>query len=386
MLFRSADARERRIRVLLLLTSTAGGAGLQNYLLAKHLSRDAFDLTVAYGPGYPLDDSFPRLGISIEVLPMSRKVAPHVNARGYLAIRRLLRRERFDVVCTSCSIAGMMGRIAAARAHVPAIMHVIHVYASQPHQHPAKVRLYRWIERWLDAVTGRYVSVSNAAKQYGVDTGIMPAEKVDVIFNAVEPADQNRRPRAEVRRELGIPADAPVIGTVGRCERQKGMRYFLEAATGVRKRYPDARFLVVGDGPLQDELEAYARDLGIDDATMFLGWRDDVPDLLGAMDVLGLASLWETFGLVLAEAMEARLPVVATRVDGIPEVVEDGLTGILVPPTDVPAMVDAFIRVLGDADLAEKMGKAGAERLAEVFSVQDMVRSYEAVFRELARA
>ncbi len=376
-------SRHERIRLLLLLTSTAGGAGLQNYFLARGLSRDVFDLQVAYGPGYPLDATYRDLGIPIHVLSLSRKVAPAINIRGLLQIWRLLRRERFDIVCTSCSIAGMLGRFAAALAGVPTRVHVLHVYACRPYQNALKRAFYWGIERALDPLTTRYVAVSEATKQYGIDAHIMRPEKVSVIFNAIEKRSASARPGADVRRELGLRPDSQLVGTIGRYEEQKGLEFLLQAAALVVRDHPQVEFLIVGDGPLRGELSQLARSLGIADSVHFTGWRDDVPDLLGVMNVFCLASLWETFGLVLAEAMQAALPVVATRVDAIPEVVSEGETGLLVPPRDPERLAARIIELLGNPQLAAELGAAGRRRALRMCSLDGMVRQYERLFVEL---
>lgn len=373
-----------RIRLLLLLTSTAGGAGLQNYFLARGLSRQVFDLQVAYGPGYPLDVKYQDLGIPVHLLSLSRNLAPAINIRGFFQIWRLLRRERFDVVCTSCSIAGMLGRFAAAIARVPTRVHVLHVYACRPYQNPLKRAFYWGIERALDPLTTRYVAVSGATKQYGVDRHIMSPEKVSVIFNAIESQSASVRPAADVRRELGLRPDSQVVGTIGRYEQQKGLEFLLRAAALVVRDHPETEFLVVGDGPLRGELSQLARSLGIADSVHFTGWREDVPDMLGVMKIFCLASLWETFGLVLAEAMQAALPVVATRVDAIPEVVSEGETGLLVPPRDPERLAAKIIELLDNPQLASELGAAGRRRALSMCSLDGMVRQYEELFLELA--
>lgn len=373
-------------RVLLIVTTTAGGAGEQAFQLARAIDRSAVDLTVAYGTGYPLDEDFARLGQPVVHLAMTRSLSPIANLRALFQIRSLLQRESFDVVATSCSMAGFCGRVAARLAGVGTTVHIIQVYASRPHQLKLRRLFFRQIERWLDKLTTRYVAVSRAVKSYGVDTGLMPDSKVDVIYNAAELADVDEHARSKVRGEIGVPPDAPVIGTLGRYERQKGLQYFLQAAARVRETFPDAHFLVVGEGPLEARLRAQAEQLGIADAVVFTGWRRDVPEVLRAIDVFCLASLWETFGIALAEAMLARLPIVATRVDGIPEVVADGETGLLVPSGDAEALAAGLSTLLADPERARAMGEAGRERSLELFSVETMVRDYERLFRELAGA
>jgi glycosyltransferase involved in cell wall biosynthesis len=373
-----------RIRVLLLMTSTAGGVGLQNYFLARGLPRERFAVSVAFGPGYPFDGAFEALDVPVRRLSLSRRPSPLANLRGFIEVLRLLRGGGFDVVCTSASIAGLVGRVAGRMMGVPVRLHVLHVYASRPYQSEWKRRLYRGIERWLDGFTTAYVAVSESAKRFGVDSGIMTADKVAVIFNAVERRAPGARPSLEIRRELGLRPDSRVVGTLGRLETQKGIRYLLSAVPAVLERHPDTEFVVVGDGPLRGELEALSRRLGVDGVVRFAGWREDVPEILGILDVFCLASLWETFGLVLAEAMFVSLPVVATRVDAIPEVVADNETGLLVPPRDPAALAAGISKLLADPALARTMGLAGFERASSMFSLDAMLGGYERLLDSLA--
>lgn len=373
-----------KTKVLLVLTSSAGGAGEQAYQLSRDISHEEFDVTVAFGRGYPLDEEFERSGVRVLHPSLSRDLAPLTNVRGMWQLFRRMRRERYDVVCTSCSVAGFVGRIAATLAGVPTKVHIIQVYASRPFQPALRKRFFRGVEKLLDPMTTRYVAVSGAVKQYGVETGIMNAEKVDVIYNAAELREPSPDARERVRRDLDLDPTSQVVGTLGRFEPQKGLEYFLRAAAVIRAARPSTQFLIVGDGPLEDDLRALVRELDLEDAVRFSGWRRDVPDVLAALDVFCLASLWETFGIVLAEAMLAELPIVATAVDGIPEVVADGHTGFLVPPRDAAALAEKLLTLLDDPAQASRMGRAGRQRSLEKFSVASMVAGYERFLRALA--
>ena len=378
-----------RIRVFLLVTSSAGGAGVQAYQIARDLDPGEFEVTVALGPGYPLDEDFDRLETAVEYLSLSRNLSPFTNLRGLFQVWRRLRRRRYDVLVTSCSLAGFVGRLAAAfvpAARAPLTVHILQVYASRPYQFALRRIFFRWVERRLDRLTTRYVAVSRAGKRYGVETGIMAPEKVEVIFNAAELPDPRPGARAAVRTALGFDAHAPVVGTLGRYEEQKGLEYFLHAAARAAAVRDDVRFCIVGDGPLRGELEALACRLGIGEAVRFTGWRKDVPEVLAALDIFCLASLWESFGIVLAESMLAGLPVVATRVDGIPEVVEEGETGLLVPPQDAETLAQRLVSLVEDPERRRSMGCAGRARAEELFSVNRMVRSYACFLRDLVQA
>ena len=375
----------KRIAVLLLLTSTAGGVGVHAYYLAKFLCRSEFDLTVGYGPGYPMDREFERLDVPIVHFCISRKISPAKNLRALVQLYRFVKRRRFDIICMECSIAGFLGRITGWVTGVENRVFVLQQYASHSRQARIKQSIYRMIERRLDRLTTRYVAVSEAMKRFGVDHDIMRPEKVEVIYNGITLSDKVAVNRDEVRRDLGLSPDGPVIGTLARLEPQKGLQHFLQAAAIVRRTESNVEFLIAGDGPLMGELVKLAQQLGIADAVRFVGWRQDVVHVLSGIDIFCLPSLWESFGIAFAEAMAMEKPVVATRVDGVPEVVADGKTGLLVPPANPQAIASALLALLRDPDRAARMGKEGRRRVEAMFTVETMVARYEDLFRRLAK-
>ena len=380
----ASAASTRPIRMLLLLTSTAGGVGQHAYLLAKSLSRQRFDLTVAFGPGYPLDAAFEKLdGCRIVRLRTRRSLSPVSNMAALAQVVRLMRRRRFDVVLTGQSIAGAVGRVAGFVCGVPVRIHGIHAYASHDEQPALKRWIYRRLEHWLDPLTTHYIAVSHATRDFGIRHRLFAPERASVIYNGIpEPIAPATEDRADVRRELGLKPDAPLVATVGRFERQKGLNYFIDAAAKVLARVPEAQFLLIGDGPLLDELRAQAARLGVADAIRFAGWRDDVQRVLAACDVFALASLWEALPLTIAEAMAAARPVVATDVGGVREIVRDGVTGRVVPPRDVSALADAIAALLRDEALRRRFGDAGRASYLQTFTLPRMVEQYERLLTE----
>jgi glycosyltransferase involved in cell wall biosynthesis len=197
---------------------------------------------------------------------------------------------------------------------------------------------------------------------------------------------ETRRPIGRnVRRECGIPDDIPLIGTVGRLSKQKGQTHLIRSIALVLKSVNEARLLIVGhdDQGLRPLLEAEIKRLGLTENVTLTGFREDVPDIMAAIDIFCLPSLWEGFGLVLLEAMAQARPVVASRVGSIPEVVLDGQTGILVEPGDEVALARALTELLVDQDRALNLGLAGKRRQEEVFSRQAMVRRTEKLYDQL---
>jgi len=182
--------------------------------------------------------------------------------------------------------------------------------------------------------------------------------------------------------EFDIPTAAPIVGVVARLEPEKGHPTLLEAWPEVLATVPDAHLLVVGEGSRREALEAQAAELGLHDRVVFTGRRDDVPAVTSALDVAVLPSYREAQGLSILEAMALSRPVVASAVGGIPEMIEDGRTGLLVPPRDAPALAAAITRLLTDHPLADTLGRAGHDLAYDQFCVEQMVRSVETIYDE----
>ena len=229
---------------------------------------------------------------------------------------------------------------------------------------------------------------ADAVSDWLVEQGYSPA-RIVVIRNGVE-LERFRHPAdpALLRRELGVPEGAPLVTVVSRLHRLKGIEHFIEAAAIVGRRFPDARFLVVGetnpnDRPYLAELTALAEQAGIAGRAIFAGLRTDTPDILAASNISVMPSLNEALSNVLLESMAAGTPVVATRVGGTPEAIEDGVNGTLVPPADPAALADAIALLLADPELAARWGQAGRERAQQRFSMERMVGATEDLYHSL---
>jgi glycosyltransferase involved in cell wall biosynthesis len=306
-----------------------------------------------------------------------------------------LRRGRFDPRILS-------DLVSLARERGARILHV-HGYAAADfgrlaaravgaklvlHEHFADPRmpLYQALaDRLLRGRTDGAIAVSRSTREFLVKQRSVPEDRVRLIWNGA-PLDEFapvRRERAlAVRRELGLPDDALVVGTIGRLNAQKGHRFLLEAASILLPRQPRARLLVAGDGDLMGELRSQAAALGIADRVVFAGHRTDVPGLLGALDVFCISSLYEGTPLALFEAMAAGKAIVSTSVDGCREVLEDGVTGVLVAPADAAALADGLDRVLGDASLRATLGRQ-ALAASRRYDVRTCVEEMQAFYEEL---
>jgi lipopolysaccharide/colanic/teichoic acid biosynthesis glycosyltransferase len=245
--------------------------------------------------------------------------------------------------------------------------------------------LLRRMERMLAHLSDRIIAVSEQVKQDLVRYGVAPSEKISVIPLGLEldPFLESGVHRGAVRRELGVPSDAPLVGIVGRIFPIKNHRLFLEAAALVAAKEPRARFVVVGDGTLRADMEAVARQLGIGERTIFTGWRRDLPRVYADLDVLVVSSDNEGTPVSAIEAMASGCPVVATRVGGLPDLIEDGEVGHLVAARDAEAMAGAILGLLRDADRARRMGQSARAHVGDRYRAERLCRDIEALYTEL---
>ena len=231
------------------------------------------------------------------------------------------------------------------------------------------------------------IAISEAIKRFTIEIEGAPADKIAVVHYGIDfgwlSDDEIEAASHHLRAALGVGADALLLGMVCRLVEQKGIPYALEALRRLRAQYPQAHLVIAGDGEKAAELRRLSSALGIADRVHWLGWRSDAADLMAAFDVLLVPSLWEGFGLVLLEAMSRRVPVIASRVSAIPEVIVDGESGILIAPRDVDALARAIARLLNDRALRKYMGLLGAARLDEHFSVERMISGTLAVYEQI---
>jgi glycosyltransferase involved in cell wall biosynthesis len=304
------------------------------------------------------------------------------DVRLIYALRKRLRTLEPDVVHTHLIHADVLAIPAARLAGVPVII-------TGRHNDDAFRRrlLIRTLNRrlWRSATAG--IAISDAIRQFAAAVERAPAARIHVVHYGIDYASlspqQISSARADLRQMLGVPDDALLLGTAARLIQQKGLSYALRALGQIKADYPHLYYVIAGEGPLQDALEKEARRLGLQRRVIFLGWREDVLDIMAGLDVFLLPSLWEGLGLVLLEAMSRRLPIVASDVSAIPEVVTHGETGILVPPGQPAPLAEALRQLLDDAPLRRHMGLLGEDRLETHFSSQRMIDETLTIYRDL---
>jgi len=367
-------------RTVLHVAETAGWAGGEAYLLrlAEGLDRRRFRLAVVVPEAGVLVGRLQGLGVPAFRVPLAARL---VSPGALAALVALLRREQPAVVQSHGARSNVYTKLAARLAGVPRVIATVHNSLFDYDVGALRTRLYVAAERLTSPLAHRVVAVSRAVAGDLVARYRLPAAKVVTIQNGIDAdAVAPRRSRAEVVAALGLEPDAVLVGMAARMTRQKGHDVLLEALRLLAPRAPRLRCVLVGDGPLEPDVRRRAAALGIGDRCVFTGARDDVPDLLAALDVVALASRSEGLPFVLLEAMAVGRPVVATAVGGNAEAVEDGVTGLLVPPEDPPALAAALARLLERPDEARAMGVRGGRRVREHFGLGRMIGGLEALY------
>lgn len=237
--------------------------------------------------------------------------------------------------------------------------------------------------RWKHRQVRAFLCASEAIREMLIGQGIEP-ERAVTVHEGIDLAHVAAAPRANVHEAYWLPHQAPLAGAVGALVGHKGHRYLIDAAAQVVRAVPDARFVILGDGELRGALERQIADRGLEKHVILGGFRPDVLSLLKGFDLFVMPSVTEGLGTSLLDAMACEKPIVASRVGGIPEVVADGQTGLLVPPKDADLLAEAIVRVLKDRSLAASLAAAGAARVREQFSVERMVEETLAVYERLA--
>lgn len=351
------------------MDSARGWRGGQNQVLltAQGMARRGHEVVVACQRGGVLAERARAAGLDVR----AQRFAGDLSPAAWLSLRRLLARERFDAVQLHDPHALAAGVLAARGApRVPLV-------ATRRVDFPLNGRWSRWKYR----SAARVVAVSEAIRQVLARDGV-DGHRMRLVYEGVPD-----RPPAPGGREalagLGVPEGAPVIGNVAALTGHKDHATLLQAARLVLDRAPHARFVIVGEGELRARIEAQHRELRLGQGCVLAGFRTDLDRLLPAFSIFCLSSHMEGLGTSLLDAMAFARPVVATRAGGIPEAVEDGVTGRVVPARDPQALAAALLDVLGDDQRRQAMGRAGRRRFEERFTADRMVEGTLAVYAEL---
>jgi glycosyltransferase involved in cell wall biosynthesis len=389
------ESEAPRVKILRVIARlNMGGPALHVAYLTAGLRERGYDTTLVAGSLARGEDSmaFVAEGRDVEIVridELGREISPLRDLAATLRLARLIRAERPDILHTHTAKAGTVGRVAALLAggrRPPIVVHTFHGHVLRGYFGPVRSLVFRLLERWLAAHTTALIAVSPQVRDDLVDLHVAPAERFAVIRLGIELDERvsgAQNGRLESRRYLGIPPDRFAVGWIGRMTAVKRTDDVLLAFKRLRDEGVDAVLCLVGDGPDRVQLERRAHELGVMRNTLFLGYQEDVAPFYAAFDALVLPSSNEGTPVSAIEALAAGRPVVATRVGGVPDVVEEGKDGFLVEPGATDELADRLGQLARDPALREQMGRAGRERVLPRYAVDRLVDDVDRLYRSL---
>ena len=320
----------------------------------------------------------------IPLPPLVRKINPLQDFRAFVSLWILIRQEEPDIVHTHSSKAGFIGRWAAWLAGVPFIVHTPHGHVFFGHFDPMMSRIFLLVEKITALITDCMVALTEGEKNDYVELSIIKPARIDIIHSGVD-IDRYLETQVNIekkKRSIGLNPKSLVVGTVGWLLPIKGPMHLLNAMIKIWQSISDVQLVYVGKGDMERALKQQAMKMGVSDKVKFLGWRDDVHEIIPVFDLFALPSLNEGMGRVLVEAMAAGKAVVASNVGGIPDLVHHGQNGFLVEPGDVNGLSAAIEKLLADENLRREMGKRG-QAMAYNFSEGKMIKKIDALYASL---
>jgi glycosyltransferase involved in cell wall biosynthesis len=370
-----------------------GGPAIHAILLTRGLQNERFRSVLVGGQEGPGEGNLLDLADRCSVRPvmveeLGRELSLASDLAAVRRLYRLIRLERPQIVHTHMAKAGTVGRLAARMAGVPIVLHTYHGHVFHSYFSPRKTAAFLTVERMLGRLTDCMIAVGDKQRDELIGYKVAPARKIVSIPLGleIEPLLGAEAERGRLRAELGLNGVHKLVGIVARLVPIKAHEVFLEAAAQIRRRVPNVRFVIVGDGERRAELEERATRLGVRDEARFLGWRKDMRAVYADLDVVVLSSLNEGSPVAIIEAMAAARPVVSTDVGGVAEVVANGQSGLLIPPRDPGALAEAVTAILSDPGTSERLAEAARRAVYPKYSSRRLIADIEALYLRLARA
>ncbi|MBO0846740.1 MAG: glycosyltransferase family 4 protein [Nocardioides sp.] len=370
------------IEVAQIVTRFIAGAGGVALRGALSLDPDRYRVTIVTGEGGALTDRALAAGMRVVIEPsLVSPIAPRSDAIALARLTAICRRESFDVVHTHSAKAGALGRLAARRAGVPVVVHTYHGFPFHDFMDPVRHAAYVAVERRLARITDYVLAIGTGVAAEALRRGLARPTNVRTVAPVVESVTVPRdtHTRAVARALLGLPDDVPVVGTVARADYQKAPEHLLAALA--RLRHPEALVVWIGGGPLLETMRKKAADAGLGDRFLMVGERSDVAQMLPAFDVFALSSRYEGLPCAIVEAMRCGLPVVATSVNSVPDLVVPGRSGVLVPAGRPDLMAEALDGILDDPDLADRLSHGGRDLAGAAYDAESLAEVLDEVYR-----
>lgn len=371
-----------KIRILHVVQS-AGGVDRYLRVLFKYMDKDKFENILVCSNDFHQSD-YTNLVTDFIHVDMKREISAKSDLHSILEVRKLIKKYKPDIVYAHSSKAGVIARVANIGTGYKCIYNP-HGWAFNMNTSDKKRSLYTKIEKISALFCDKIVCISNAEYHSALQHKICKADKLQVIFNGID-IDQYRQNRIKrlTKQDIGIPDDSFVIGMVGRVSEQKAPDIFAKAAKLIKKVIPNSYFIIVGNGNLEDEIKKYVIENGLNNSFKITGWVENPMDYIQLFDEAMLLSRWEGFGLVLPEYMIARKPIIATNIDAIPDLINDGNNGLLVPVNDPEEVSKKALSLYQDKDLYNKLANNGEDIVYKKFDAKRVANEHEILFESLS--
>jgi len=384
---------QKKIKIAQVITRMdRGGAPDIVKSLFHYLTGKGYDVTLISGnttcPSLDTKEFLRDYKERIIITPeLKRELRPISDIRAFIKLFVLFKKRKFDIIHTHTAKAGFIGRIAARLAGASAVIHTPHGHNFYGYFGRLKSWFVIILERMAALFADRIIALTNVEKKDMFWYNVCSVSKIWVVRSGIDLGKYNKNgfDIGRKKAEFNISTDDFLVGMMARLERVKGVAYFIEAVKYISDELPKAKFLIVGDGPLKQNLILLAKHLGMNDRIIFTGWREDIPEILSITDIVVLPSLNEALGMVLLEAGASGKPTVATAVGGIPEIIKNGETGLLVPPGDSQKMAKAIVFLLKNEKKRLQMGLAAKNRVSSDFSENRMASEIHDLYEDLVK-
>lgn len=385
--------KKKKIRILNIITRLElGGPPILLLDIIQRLNKDRFESSIATGitadSKYDMTEFIREKHIEVFTFrSLVRNIHPLKDILALISLFLFIKKGKYDIIHCHTSKGGFIGRFAARLAGSKIIVYSPHGDVFKGYFNNLVTNIFIMLERFAAPFTDNIITLSKKGAERFLEHGIGTRQQLKHIYNGIDIISYKRTKttRAEKRIELGLGKDDFVCATVGRLVPVKGHQYLIEAIKKVVNKIPSAKFLFIGDGELMPDLLTQTKSLGLCKNIFFLGARSDIAEILNCIDIFLLPSLNEGFGIVLVEAMAMKRPVIATNVGGVPEIVVNETTGILLPPKDPEAFSSAIIRLYDTPEISMKMGLAGYNRARRLFDITTTVTEFESLYCDLIK-
>ena len=376
----------KAVRVLHIITDLPIGGAQDNTLYTVELlDRNKYEVALACNfSGDFVERARAIHDCELHDIPsLKREVSFKNDFKALFALIRLIRDGSYDIVHTHSTKPGVLGRVACLFTKTDLVIHTVHGFPFHDFMNPLKRWVFMMVEWAMNLISTHLITVSTLNLKKIVDLRLAPRKKLTNIYSGIDIQRFQRSEALDLHAELGLDSSTKVIGFIGRFSEQKSPFTFLRALKKVSAQNQGFHVALVGDGPLREDMQLFVQDNDLGNVVSFLGYRMDVNAILKGLDLFVLSSIYEGLGRSVTEALCCEVPVVATAVEGVPELVRDKKTGLLIEPEDPDQLAEGILYALANPEIMEDYAKAGSQFVSENFPVEKMVSDIDKLYQSL---